>query len=213
MNSAGLISLDRIVSSPAPRRGEKEDTAALVDGFLSRGAEDCFEGLVDRYKDRVFRLAASVMGPGFSADAEDITQEVFIQVFRKLSTFRRESSFATWLYRIAYNQALERRRKARFRIPHQGEKALNAMVAPAEQNDPVEAAVKGQRNRAVLKSLDALDEPHRTAIYLHYWMKCTVSDIAESLGTRPGTVKSYLYRGRKRLAQILKKEREDGSDL
>ncbi len=186
------------------------DDAALVEGFLSRGAEDCFKRLVDRYKERVFRLAVSVMGPGFSAEAEDITQEVFIQVFRKLSTFRRDSSFATWLYRIAYNKALERKRKARFRIPHQGERALSAMAAPAEQSDPVEATVNEQRNRAVLESLDALEEPYRTAIHPYYWMKCPISEITEYLGTRPGTVKSYLHRGRKRLARTLQEEQDNG---
>jgi len=210
MNTAAMSLVDRIISSRAPRRSEKRDDNALVDGFLSRGTEECFERLVDRYKDKVFRLAASVMGPGFSAEAEDITQEVFIQVFRKLSTFRRDSSFATWLYRITYNQALARKQKARFRIPHQGENVLSTVAAPAEQNDPAEAAAKRLRDRAVLESLNTLDEPHRTAIYLHYWMKSSVSEIAECMATRPGTVKSYLYRGRKRLAQILEKEREDG---
>jgi len=210
MNNAALILYDRIISTRTPYRGEKGDDAALVDGFLSTGAEDCFERLVDRYKDKVFRLAASVMGPGFYAEAEDITQEVFIQVFKKLTTFRRDSRFATWLYRIAYNKALERKQKARFRIPHQGEKVLNTMTAPEAQNDPVEAAVKQCRKHAVLESLEALDEPYRTAIHLHYWMKCPVSEIADCLGTRPGTIKSYLYRGRRRLARILKKEGEDG---
>jgi len=186
------------------------DDASLVEGFLSRGAEECFQRLVDRYKERVFRLAASVMGPRFAAEAEDITQEVFIQVFRKLSTFRRESRFATWLYRIAYNKALERKRMARFRFSHQGEGALSAMTAPAEQSDPQNAAAVKQRSRAVFDSLETLDEPYRTAIHLHYWMKCPVSEIAEYLGTPPGTVKSYLHRGRQRLARTLKEERNDG---
>lgn len=180
-----------------------------MDGYVSRSAEEKFERLVDRYKDRVFHLAASVLGPRCAAEAEDVTQEVFLQVFRKLSTFRGDSRFATWLYRIAFNIALERKRRAMYRIPHQGEEALSAMAAPAEQNDPVEAAVKEQRNRAVLESLEELDEPYRTVIYLHYWLKRPVSAIAEDLDTRPGTVKSYLYRGRKRLAQILEKERDD----
>lgn len=205
-----MLQMEGIICARAPQSAETRDEAALVDDFLSRGAEESFERLVNRYKDKVFRLAASVLGPGFQAEAEDVTQEVFIQVFRKLSTFRQDSRFATWLYRITYNRALERKRTARFRIPHQGEEALNALAAPAEQADPEEASEKRRRNRVVLESLDALGEPYRTAIYLHYWMKCPVSDIAECLGTRPGTVKSYLYRGRKRLARILEKEGEDG---
>ncbi len=185
------------------------DDATLVDAFLSRGSEECFERLVDRYKDRVFRLAASVMGPRFSAEAEDIAQEVFIQVFRKVSTFRGDSSFATWLYRIAVNKALERKSLARFRNTFQEEGVLNSVAAPAEKNDPLEAVMTRGRDSALVESLDRLDEPYRTAIHLHYWMKCSVSEIAEYLGTRPGTVKSYLHRGRKRLARTLRKGRGD----
>ncbi|MBU0753972.1 MAG: sigma-70 family RNA polymerase sigma factor [Planctomycetes bacterium] len=182
----------------------------MVEGFLSGSREECFERLVERYKDKVLRLAVSVMGPGFSAEAEDITQEVFIQVFKKLSTFRGESRFATWIFRIAYNKALECRQKARFRIPHQGEQALGNLAAPAENNNPAMHAEKAQSIRAVLQSLDALEEPCRTAIYLYYWMKCSVSEIAECLEAPPGTIKSYLHRGRKRLARILGKDLEDG---
>jgi len=188
---------------------EPDDTT-LVDDYLSQGVEECFEKLVNRYKGKVFSLAASVMGPGFSAEAEDITQEVFIKVFRKLATFRQDSLFSTWLYRITYNHALERSRKARFRIPHQGENALRIMAAPAGNNDPEKAAIKRGRNRAVLESLETLDEPCRTAIYMHYWLKLKVSDIAFRLGLKQGTVKSHLFRGRKRLAQVLKMERDDG---
>ena len=70
--------------------------------------------------------------------------------------------------------------------------------------------MKRQRRRIVLRALEELDEPYRTAIHLHYWMRCSVAEIAEQLGTRPGTVKSHLYRGRERLAQILKREQADG---
>ena len=68
--------------------------------------------------------------------------------------------------------------------------------------DPVLAATKRQQKRIVLQALEGLDEPYRTAVHLYYWMKCSVTEIAEQLGTRPGTVKSYLYRGRERLEKI-----------
>jgi RNA polymerase sigma-70 factor (ECF subfamily) len=201
---AAMMLRDGVVRHDPKKRGD----AALVEEFLSGGEEECFERLVDRYKEKVHRLTASVMGPAFSGEAEGITQEVFIQVYRKLSTFRQDSRFSTWLYRIAYNLALERKRKARFSLPHQGADVLGSMAA--EQIGPLEAAANRLRNRAVLDGVESLDEPYRTAIYLHYWMKRPVCDIAESLGTRPGTVKSYLHRGRKRLARILEKERDDG---
>jgi len=210
MNTATWTLADWIISDCASERAKVSGDPALIKGILSRGEEECFDQLVEKYKDKVFRLAVSVMGPECSTEAEDVTQEVFIQVFRKLSTFRAESGFSTWLYRITYNWALERRRRARYRLPHQGEEVLASMAASAEGNDPVSAAMKRQRKQTVLHALKGLEEPYRTAIHLYYWMKCSVSEIAEQLGTRPGTVKSYLYRGRERLAKILEKERDDG---
>jgi RNA polymerase sigma-70 factor (ECF subfamily) len=208
MNSATWIMKNAIISTRAPQCTRGRDDRALVEGFLSEGAEDCFERLVDRYKGKVFRLALSVMGPGGAAEAEDITQEVFLQVYRKLSTFRQESRFSTWLYRIAYHRALEHRQKARFRLPHQGEKALAHLTAPTA--DPQAISECRQRKRHILEALEDLDEPYRTVIHLHYWMRCSVAEIAEHLGTRPGTVKSYLHRGRTRLATHLQTEGSHG---
>jgi RNA polymerase sigma-70 factor (ECF subfamily) len=210
MNTAIWTLADWIFSARAPEGARVKDDRALIKGILAHGAEECFDRLVERYKDKVFRLAVSVLGPGCDAEAEDVTQEVFLQVFRKLSTFRGESGFSTWLYRITYNQALERRRRAPFRLPHQGEEALAALVAPVEEADPVIKTMKRQRRRIVLEALARLDEPYRTAIHLYYWMKLSVGEIAGQLETRPGTVKSYLYRGRERLAKILGEEQEDG---
>ncbi len=210
MNTATWTLADWTISARAPERARAKDDRSLVEGILARDEEECFDRLVEIYKDRIFHLAVSVMGPGCAAEAEDVTQEVFIQVYRKLSTFRHESGFSTWLYRITYNRALERRRKARFRLPHQGEEVLSSMVASADGADPVRIAMKRQRKRIILETLDGLDEPYRTVIHLYYWINRSVAEIAEQLGTRPGTVKSYLYRGRERLAAVLRKEQEDG---
>lgn len=210
MNIVATVFWDQEISFRIPCCKESKGDDELVRDFLSEGAQDCFKQLVDRYKDKVFRLAASVMGPGFSAEAEGVTQEVFLQVFKKLSTFRNESRFATWLFRIAYNMALERKRKKRFKIPHKGVDELSNVAAPLDQTDPAKAVMKQQQNQKVLQSLETLDEPYRTVIYLHYWMKRPVWEIAQSLGTQPGTIKSHLFRARKQLAQILKKDKDDG---
>jgi RNA polymerase sigma-70 factor (ECF subfamily) len=194
--------------SPACDRGGED--AALIKAFLARGADRDFERLVDRYKERVHRLVASVLGPGLMAEAEGVTQEVFIQVFRKLATFRMESSFSTWLYRIAFNRAAERRQKARFRIAHQGEEVLRVLEARTADSNPAAVAATAQQNHRVVECLEELSEPQRTAVYLYYWMKYPVAEIAAQLGVQPGTVKSYLHRARARLARSLKEEGRDG---
>lgn len=87
-------------------------------------AMESFEVLVDRYKDRVFRLAVSIVGPGYAAEAEEVAQEAFLRAYRSLDHFRGESAFGSWLYRITYNLAIDAKRKARMRYPHVGEEAL-----------------------------------------------------------------------------------------
>jgi len=183
--------------------------SSLIKGFLATGSHEDFERLVDRHKDRIHRLVLSVLGPGLSAEAEDITQDVFVQVFRKLGSFRMRSSFSTWLYRIAYNKAIEHRRKARNRLPHCGLESLASLPVIDAHADPAGAADDRQRRQRILQCIEELGEPHRTVVYLHYWMNLKITDIAASLRIKPGTVKSHLHRARARLAQTLKREARD----
>ena len=181
----------------------------LINRYLATGSHEDFERLVDRYKDRVHRLVLSVMGPRLSAEAEDVAQDVFVQVYRKLATFRMHSSFSTWLYRIAYNKAVEYRRKARNRLPHCDVASLAGLSATDSHADPARAADDRQRRRRILQSVEGLGDPYRTVVYMHYWMNLTVSDIAAFLSTKTGTVKSHLHRARARLAQTLEREARD----
>jgi RNA polymerase sigma-70 factor (ECF subfamily) len=182
---------------------------SLIKGFLATGSHEDFEGLVDRHKDRVHRLVVSVLGPRLSAEAEDITQDVFVQVYHKLGTFRMRSSFSTWLFRIAFNKAVEHRRKARNRLPHCSVDSLAALLATDVHADPARAVIDQQRQRRVLQCVEELDEPYRTVVYMHYWSFLSVSDIAAYLGIKTGTVKSHLHRARAFLASTLKREARD----
>ena len=152
-----------------------------------------FRQLVEEYQHRVFRLVASVLGPYSDAEAEDVTQEVFLLVHTKAGTFRREMQFGTWLYAIARNRALDRRRKARFRLPH----------LPV---DGLQMAVRGDnpdRRLLIAQCMEALPEMYRTLLYLYYWQGASMEEISEYTGLVPGTVKSYLARGRQRVEAML----------
>lgn len=184
--------------------GETDET--LVRSFVATGSNGDFERIVARYSERVFRLAMSVLGPQFAAEAEDVTQDVFVVVYRKVGTFRGRSRFSTWLYRVAYNAAAERRRQARLHGPPLGEEPMASVAATEEQANPVAAAEAGEQQRILRRCVDELDEPYRTVVHLHYWMRCTVSEIASRLDVRPGTVKSYLHRARARLARSLEEQ-------
>jgi len=184
------------------------DDETLIDQFLRTDGEDVFEILVRRYRDKVFQLAVSILGRGALAEAEDATQEVFVVVLRQLKRFRRESRFSTWLYCVARNRIVDYRRRAQRRPAALSDEALRT-IPDRGAADPQSAAVRARSRERLLRQVDRLSEPQRVVVYLHYWHEQSVDEISELLGFEPGTVKSHLWRARRRLALGL---REDGPD-
>lgn len=200
--AAFLMLLDNASGADADRPSfDGWSDERLVREFLASRREELFSALVGRYKDKVLRLAHSILGPGFEAEAEDITQETFITVHFRLREFRFESGIGTWIYRIAYNRAIDYRRKPRFRLQHSDDAFLAEMAGAG--GGPLAETVAGEKRRAVLRSVDALAEPYRTVVYLHYWMESPIEDISEYLEIKPSTVKSHLFRARQQLALAL----------
>jgi RNA polymerase sigma-70 factor (ECF subfamily) len=176
------------------------EDAEIIDAFRKTGDHDLFRALVERHQERVFRLVASVLGPAYASEAEEVTQEVFLLVFRKLSTYRAEARFSTWLYRVAWNRAADYRRRARFQRPVLGESALASLAGPSDPHRELEV---GLRRREVLAALENLPELYRTLIHLHYWLDCSLTEIEELTGVPPGTSKSYLARARRMMEMEL----------
>jgi RNA polymerase sigma-70 factor, ECF subfamily len=172
---------------------------ALVDAWVSTGDPAAFAGLVALHQGYVLRLALSVLGPGFEADAEDVAQEVFVRVAARLRDFRGDSRFRTWLHRLAVNLALDRRRRPRWRKPHLDASVLDNRPCDDRGSGPFDSAEAAERTRAVSECLEALPAGLRTVIHLRYWLDLTVEEIAEALQIPLGTVKSHLHRGRKLL--------------
>lgn len=165
-----------------------------------------FAALVRRHQDRVFRLVLSVLGPGAEVEADDVAQDVFLRVHRRMSSFRGESRFRTWLYRVAFNLAVDRRRMARWRLPHVGTDALDTSATRKADDNPFAVASAAERARAVERGLHALPEVLQAVVRLHYWMDQSVDEIGETLSLPPGTVKSYLHRGRRHLLALLEEQ-------
>ena len=162
-----------------------------------------FRALVEQHQASVLRLVSSILGPFRDIDAEDVAQDVFLRAHEKLGQFRGEAQFGTWLYRIAYSVALNRRRLARIRLPHV---AVDVLAELETADSPHDSAVAAERASRLAAALELLPDLYRTVIYLHYWQESSVEEIATLLGAPANTVKSYLFRGRARLAQLLKKE-------
>jgi len=179
----------------------------LAAAYVRARDPDLFRTLVERHQARVHRLVASLLGPFADTEAQEVTQEVFVRVHERLATFRGEARFSSWLYRLAYNRALEQRRLARLRRPHV---PFETIPEKATTASPLDDVLRREREDRVLRWMDGLPDLYRSTLYLHYWLDASVEEIAELLGAPTGTVKSYLSRARERLRRQAK---ADGTEV
>jgi RNA polymerase sigma-70 factor (ECF subfamily) len=188
-----------------------EPTDELLAARAAAGDESAFETIVTRYQARVFRLAWRLTAS--EGDAADVLQETFLQVYRKLATFRGDSRFGTWLYRIATNAALMHRR-ARSRRPSESldaflpcfdENGLHA-ATPAEllAAAGVEHALDRRRlAEKALAAVDRLPDHYREAFVLRDLEEMTTAQVAELLGLEPAAVRQRVHRARMMLRGYL----------
>jgi len=161
------------------------------------GDEEAFECLVRRHQHRLY--VSMIQVTGSVHDAEEVTQEAFIRVFLKLNTFQQNSQFFTWLYRVAFNIALsrKRRRKVRISLDQQREDSGEDVI---DQSEEVDAELIRQDKRNLLSAaMDQLSEEHRAILVLREMNESSYEEIAEILTLSIGTVRSRLNRARKQL--------------
>lgn len=178
------------------------DEDDLIQSALA-GRSSAFETLVLRYQDRLYTAMISIVG---SADeAEDVVQEAFIQAYLKLDTFQRNSRFFTWLYRIAFNFALARRRRNKGHMSLE-EAREKSGAEPAFEGDAPDLRIsKTEDVQLVHAALALLSEDHRSILVLREMEDLAYEDIAEVLNISIGTVRSRLNRARAALKQQLEK--------
>jgi len=176
----------------------------IIKEFIRTGENRFFEMLVSRYKDRVFRLVASILGPRLSFEAEDVTQEIFIKVYSQIPNFNFKSKFGTWLYRISYNMAIDYKRKRKNRLTYLSEDIVGKIKTKKYKDDPFKTAVNKEQHKALLVCMEELPNIYRSILYLFYWLGYSIKEIAEYYGINPETVKTYLHRGRQKLHRKMK---------
>ncbi len=165
----------------------------LLAGFVG-GDESAFEELMRRHEERIFALAIRMTGD--RADALDAVQETFIAAFRRASSFRGQSAFGTWLYRIGINTCTDLLRK-RKRSPEPREELVLADPTTAPMEDSV-----AQRD-ALARALEGIAPDYREAVLLYDLMGASYEEVAQLTEAPLGTVKSRISRGRRILAQKL----------
>jgi RNA polymerase sigma-70 factor (ECF subfamily) len=186
--------------------------AVSIEATIQRaadGEEAAWDTIVRTYWRKVFNVAYRFVGT--YEEAEDLTQEIFLKVFRSLNTFDRRANFQTWLISVSRNYCIDRYRSGR-RDREIFAREVNAADVQAEAPGPSpHARVELQDRVALLReALQALSPPLRSAVLLRDIHELSYQEIADALGVAEGTVKSRINRGRAELARqivLLRKEK------
>ena len=178
----------------------EQDDARLIDLVLT-GDSAAFSLLVCRYQDRLFTALVHIASS--RDEAEDVAQEAFIQAYLKLASFERQSSFYTWLYRIAFNTAISRRRRKRVETSiEQSKEAVGD--EPADRGErPQDRLMREERVDLIRRALGELSEEHRAILVLREMEGCDYEEISQILDLPVGTVRSRLHRARLQLKEQL----------
>lgn len=181
--------------------------AALIDAVLG-GDEEAFGRLVDRYQQRVFRLLGRFSrDPG---EVEDLAQDVFLKVFRKLGTFQADSGLFTWIYRIAVNTANDHfARRSRRPLRLVESEQLDGSSVGDDSEAPIEPLLDRELHQVTARIVAELPEKFRTALVLREYEDLSYAQIAEVTGCSMGTVESRIFRARQRFRAALEQQYPD----
>lgn len=164
-----------------------------------------FEKLVTAYEKNVYNLALRMVGD--PDDAADITQETFIKAYRALGSFRGDSKFSSWIYRIASNVCLDflrsRSRRAQVPLSFENEDEEGEIELPDMSQNPEEVLMKKLSMEAVRRGMEKLPPKQRQILVLRELCGLSYAELAQTLSVEEGTVKSRIFRARKRLCAIL----------
>jgi RNA polymerase sigma-70 factor (ECF subfamily) len=203
---AGNYSLNLSSNLTAEQEALLEDHRLL--SGLQAGEENAYEKLIERFQSPVYNLAYRLLND--QADANDVTQEVFLKIFRNIGSFRGESSLRTWVYRIAVNESHNRRRWL-FRH-RRGETGIEDTFEDSESREkplmdsgetPFDFTMNREAQLLLEEALAEINPVFRAALVLREVEDMSYENIAEILEVSIGTVKSRIVRGREALRRNL----------
>lgn len=183
----------------------REQEAAIVRKVLG-GDANAFETLVLEYENNVYNIALRMTGN--SEDAADMTQEAFIKAYNSLQSFRGDSKFSVWLYRIVSNVCLDflrsKNRRPTVSLSVEDDDGEDTQLDVADESQSPELLLDRKLTReSVRRGLDSLPPDYRQILLLREIQGLSYDEIAQALGLEVGTVKSRIFRARKRLCNFL----------
>ena len=188
----------------------REEEYAVVERVRA-GDTNAFEALVTAYQKQIYNLTLRYVSS--PEDAADLTQEAFLRAYRSLDSFRGDSRFSVWLYRLTTNICIDflrsrgRGSASSLTVENEDEE-IEELDVPDERFEPQKELERRELQRAVLDGLASLSEDAREIVVLRELQGLSYAEIGERLGLEAGTVKSRLFRARKTLCDYL---RESGN--
>lgn len=181
---------------------------------LKQGEDAAFKVIVDTWQDMVFNTALGIVQN--AEDAEDISQEVFVQVYQSVSSFKGDSKFSTWLYRITITKSLDherrKKRKKRFAFVKSlfGEES-EVTIHPPDFHHPGVVMDKKENAAALFQAISKLPENQRIAFSLHKVEGLSYQEVSEVMKTTVSSVESLMHRAKNNLKKTLEEYyRENG---
>ncbi|NLW55019.1 MAG: sigma-70 family RNA polymerase sigma factor [Firmicutes bacterium] len=167
------------------------------------GDHDAFKDLMENHQAKVYRLLLGLLRDEHAA--EEVTVETFIKAWRNLAGFRQESTFWTWLYRIAYRAAIDYQRRS---LPEKNLTLLEENIV-SKAAEPLEEVIAKDRNQELRQALQKISFPQRAAIILYYFQGLSYKEIGRIMQRPLGTIRADLHRGKKRLKELLTRQWRD----
>ena len=173
----------------------------------SGGDPEAFNRLMERHERRMYAVALRMCAN--REDAQDCLQEAMLRVYRAIGSFKGESSFSTWVYRITMNTCLDELRRRKNKQSASLDDLLDEGWAPADdRSSPEKHAVRAETARVLRETIRELPEDMRAAVVLRDIQGYTYEEIAQMLEINVGTIKSRISRGREKLREKLKEKPE-----
>ena len=166
---------------------------------ITKGGDKlAFDTIVEKYQQPIYSYCFQILKN--RDEAEDAAQEVFLRAYTKLHTYDDKHKFSTWLYSIAFHYCIDRLRKRHFQLISWDGMTVGHHLPDQNSPQPEHVVIEAETIQDVQRLLKTLSPDHRKAVFLKYWQSMSYQEIAETLNTTVGAVKSRLFRARRMMA-------------